>query len=1483
MKINHAPAFAALALCSAALAGEVSVKEDRITLPTYAPGGYDKTPLFYTGRVYQGAQGRVYPYPMQDVLHDGKIDETYKYLTLENDWFQAGLLPEHGGHLLNFTDKASGYETFYRQHVIKPALIGMLGAWISGGVEWNFPHHHRATTAMPIDWRLVENKDGSKTVWIGETELRRRLKWTIGLSLLPDRAVLRAENVFMNRQPWIESMIYWANVSVHCGEDYQILFPPSMHLGFDHHKNYWTSFPIGPRKEEVELLPSQRSKYADDISGTMDLSWWKNFTIESRSIFGMDPDNAFMAGYDHKKQCGTAHVSNRHITVGKKFFLWGNFPEAHVWDTVLTDSDGPYLELMVGCWSDNQPDYSWIAPYETRKVEQFWFPVKGIGGIKNATIDGAVNVDRLKSDELLVGFHSTRALKGCTVRVTRKSSISRTSSSSRTSCDSRAIFTESNIAIDPNKPWCKTVKVAADAKDQEFTAEIADASGKVFLSYTPVPPQGEVELPPKVENPKEPKEYTSAELAYEVGLRLDQFQNGLIDPEPYYKRALEIDPDYTKANLAMGVRLAKNGSYAAAKPYLEKAVARATQNHTRALDAAPEYYLALVERGLASFAASATEAKGNLKRAEDLFWRCTWRLTHKKESYVEIARIAALRGDWEEALARIDDALALGQDEAKLWTMKGIFLRKHMEISRRGAEKPRPQSGGHVLGSASDSMPKTSISNLCELCSSASLREINDPAVCFEKAIKCDPLEYWAVVERDGFAAAEKNRGLKAQQLLECISDYWGIGCYDEVIALCDAALAKAAAEKPYATEGALPLKDTIAACDSYKNALFGYFKGAAILSRAESQSRREKENSASLRLSAMQNEALACFSAAAAMPTDYCFPNRLEEEEVLVMATKAAPELANTWYYLGCCEWNHDRKDAGLVDWKRCVSLCEAENSTRSTRSTRPTNNPSTFQPFNLSTSSSYALALRCIGFGLSHPGTYFTNTGIPSGVPSKEAYDYYIKSLEADPGNFRTLDEAGKLAEKLNLPAAERLALMEKYKATVYKYDACVLRLAYTYNAVGRYAEAHEILTTRRFHVWEGADGLLAPFVESCIGLGKAAMAKGDFKAALKHFEESTTYPANLQAGRPGDAGTEPKSRYFMAQCKKALGDEAGYRKELENSLKGWIHAGEMDYWRVKALRELGRGGEAAPLIAELKQAIKELETPQPTVINAYAKFAGDNSAMERAAKAREKAGALRKLLAEIEAKERPLRGKIAGRCRITKEDTWHGHRRTHFDFNGRKAWVVEPSVAPAKGMPWTWTMQWAEAFVERTRVPDLLARGFHHVTIDVFNTRMNDEGLKVCAAFQDFLVKELGFAEKANLIGMSWGGFFSVRYAHAHPQSVRRIYLDAPLLNFDGFKPSAIGVWSATPPAGGRWTDDPRMPVNMAEAVAKSGIPVLLLYGGRDQVVPPAANCEPFAARFRKSGGRIDVIRRDGYGHHPHGVDPAEAGVLLDFFLK
>lgn len=243
---------------------------------------------------------------------------------------------------------------------------------------------------------------------------------------------------------------------------------------------------------------------------------------------------------------------------------------------------------------------------------------------------------------------------------------------------------------------------------------------------------------------------------------------------------------------------------------------------------------------------------------------------------------------------------------------------------------------------------------------------------------------------------------------------------------------------------------------------------------------------------------------------------------------------------------------------------------------------------------------------------------------------------------------------------------------------------------------------------------------------------------------------------------------------------------------------------------------------------------------------------------------------------------RARIARTHTIVGEDMWQEHRRTRFLFMGHEAWVVEPSIAPRAGMPWTWTMQWADAFVDRTGVPALVRKGFHHATIDLFDTRMNAEGLKVAAAFQKFLVDELGFAPKANLVGLSWGGFFATRYAATYPANVAKIYLDAPLLTLDGFRQD-IGPWGARRPAAGSWANDPEMPVNQATRIAAAKIPVLLLYGGEDQTVPPSQNGEHFASRFRAAGGKVIVEKRELFGHHPHGVDPDKTQPILDFFMK
>ena len=245
--------------------------------------------------------------------------------------------------------------------------------------------------------------------------------------------------------------------------------------------------------------------------------------------------------------------------------------------------------------------------------------------------------------------------------------------------------------------------------------------------------------------------------------------------------------------------------------------------------------------------------------------------------------------------------------------------------------------------------------------------------------------------------------------------------------------------------------------------------------------------------------------------------------------------------------------------------------------------------------------------------------------------------------------------------------------------------------------------------------------------------------------------------------------------------------------------------------------------------------------------------------------------------------LREKIGCAHTVKSVDKFHGFDRIVFDFKGHDAWVVCPKDESRPGKPWTWTMQWATAFVPRTNVPQLLNDGFHHVTIDTFRHRMDEEGLKVSAAFQKFLVSELGLAPKANLVGMSWGGFFSVRYAVANPQNVAKIYLDAPLLSFSGFQlVKDVGPWSGKAPAHG-WDASQEMPLNMAETLAAYKVPLLLVYGDNDETVPSQFNSEPFAERFKAAGGKIDVRRENGRGHHPHGFPPERINEIVDFFER
>jgi dienelactone hydrolase len=260
------------------------------------------------------------------------------------------------------------------------------------------------------------------------------------------------------------------------------------------------------------------------------------------------------------------------------------------------------------------------------------------------------------------------------------------------------------------------------------------------------------------------------------------------------------------------------------------------------------------------------------------------------------------------------------------------------------------------------------------------------------------------------------------------------------------------------------------------------------------------------------------------------------------------------------------------------------------------------------------------------------------------------------------------------------------------------------------------------------------------------------------------------------------------------------------------------------------------------------------------------------------------------------------IAEDYKVLSVEDWCGGRRIEFDFKGYNAWIVLPPAGTpvAEGRPWTWTMQWRTAFVKRTGAPEMLRRGWHHAAIDTFKHRMDSRGLEVNRAFQRYIVEKLGLKPKAALIGLSWGGFFSVRYTAAYPECVERVYLDAPLLTFHDFMSSVapdlraarlggeLAEWSKGPLDGKSWENDPRMPVNMAAAIARAKTPVLLLYGGQDQTVIPGLNSELFIERMKKAGGDIRSGMKDAegrgryaYGHHPHGLDIDQQDRLAEFF--
>ncbi|WP_431277961.1 DUF5107 domain-containing protein [Leifsonia poae] len=618
-------------------AGSSVAWSEPVVIDTYEPGEGDEFPMFLDRRVYQGSSGRVYPIPFIDTVSTEAHPREWQAVHLENRWLRVMVLPELGGRIHIGYDKTSGYDFFYRNHVIKPALVGLAGPWISGGVEFNWPQHHRPATFQPVDASIEEDDDGSVTVWCSDHDPFTRMKGMHGIRLHPDRAVVELVARLHNRTSDVQTFLWWANVAAEVHDDYQSFFPTDVHYVADHARRAITAFPAADRPYYGIDYPARAATDGDR------LDFYRNIPVPT-SYMVTDTEDDFFGGYDHRARAGFVHVADRHIAPGKKQWTWGNAEFGRAWDALLTDHDGPYVELMAGVYTDNQPDFAWLEPGETKEFSQLWYPIHEIGPAHQATVDAAVRLDVgaevVSAGVCVTAEHSAR------VMLTLRGEV---------------VFDE-EARIAPGLPYRFEIpSESASASEYELAVT---AQSRELIRWRPRPEE-HGEEPWTATEPPAPHDVDSADELYYTGVHLMQNRHPTRSPLPYWEEALRRDPLDSRCNIAMGDHFYRRGRYDLAETHLRRALERQRRRNGNPRDGESAYLLGLV----------LTRAD-RLDAAIDAFAKAAWDVRWAAPSHLEIARIQARRGNDREALASVDRSLAKNAEDSRANALRAIVLRR---------------------------------------------------------------------------------------------------------------------------------------------------------------------------------------------------------------------------------------------------------------------------------------------------------------------------------------------------------------------------------------------------------------------------------------------------------------------------------------------------------------------------------------------------------------------------------------------------------------------------------------------------------------------------------------------------------------------------------------------------------------------------------------------------------------------------------------
>ena len=639
--------------------GAVKAWEEPVMMLSYLPADPDPNPLFLEKRVYQGSSGRVYPMAVVDRIDTEPRPQAWKAVHIENEFIRLMIMPEIGGRIHVGYDKLSGYDFFYRQNVIKPALVGLAGPWISGGVEFNWPQHHRPATFMPVEVSIERNQeDGSVTIWCSDQDPMVRMKGMHGVCLHPGKGFLELKVRLYNRTQDTQTFLWWANVATRVHEKYQSFFPTDVRFVADHAKRAVTEFPFSQGRyygidygeRAINGVPEEEmpAHFVPDGSyPPNDLSWYANIPVPT-SYMVANSKGDFAGGYDHAADAGMVHVANHHISPGKKQWTWGNHEFGYAWDRSLTDSDGPYVELMAGVYTDNQPDFSFLAPGETKTFSQFWYPVREIGVPDLANTDAAVRME-LRPGKVVVHLLVTRVLRQATLSVK---------------------FEDGAIAtwhgeLKPEFPLHEEFSVGSEAKGLELTLKTGEgAEEEVILRFAPA----EIVAAPSpvvAVEPKLPHDIESNDELYLVGLHLEQYRHATRNPDEYWLEAVRRDAGDSRSNHALGRWHLRRGEFDVAEKYLRAAIERMTQRNPNPYDGEPHYNLGLT-----------LSYQGREVEAYEAFYKSTWNAAWRGPAYHRLAEIDCRRRQWTQALEHLERSLRADADNLNARNLKAVILQR---------------------------------------------------------------------------------------------------------------------------------------------------------------------------------------------------------------------------------------------------------------------------------------------------------------------------------------------------------------------------------------------------------------------------------------------------------------------------------------------------------------------------------------------------------------------------------------------------------------------------------------------------------------------------------------------------------------------------------------------------------------------------------------------------------------------------------------